>query len=142
MLCCNRCRKDLQIGSSFKTACRHVFCEACANQSFSSDCICPICKQRLQSQDVSEFLVGINPAVPVQENIFQAAFQDASTSAVLENTSKILHAVSELIKFVNSQVSDQSEAAAEDLIRLEQTIEQNRNESVSVIFVLISRPNS
>lgn len=107
MIRCSQCRNDLPIGSSFKTACQHILCEPCANRSFSADCFCPVCKIRLQAEDVTEFLVGVNPAVSLQENIFQFAFQDTHIPALLANATKIIRTASELSSFIHAQVSNQ-----------------------------------
>jgi hypothetical protein len=137
MLKCNLCNEDLPIGTSYKTSCQHLLCEKCANRSFSTDCYCPICKQRLQADDVAEILVGVPPAITLHDNIFQFAFQDTNITATLKNISKIVSSATEVVQFVNAQIADQIRIESTDKQMLEQNIDTIKNEAVTFDYIIV-----
>lgn len=130
MLHCNQCKSVPTVGASFKTSCNHLLCENCANQAFSSDCFCPVCKERLQAQDVSEILVGV-PPISMQDNLFQVAFQEPSMSSIISNTSRAIQSVTELAVFVHAQLADQIDMESSEKDMLQKNAEAIKNETVS-----------
>jgi hypothetical protein len=76
----------------------------------------------------------VTPAVSLLENIYQVAFQDPDVPAVLENTSRVLRTVSDLTTFVNSQISQVAQADADEKAILEENIDANKTETVSIYY--------
>ena len=124
------CMTKLPVGTAFRTTCLHLLCEVCANKSFSNNCFCPICEKRLQAEDVAETIIGVPPGIPMQENSFQAVFQDPSLPAILSNISKVVDITAELVKFVQSQAIYQTKTEEESRNELEEKLETVQREMV------------
>lgn len=99
---CNVCHKTLE-GPAARTDCCHCFCISCATKAFSDNCICPICKSRLQSGNVAEILVGVVP-MSVSDCLFQTAFQSTSWDHVISNMQIINRSVCEFTSFIEFQM--------------------------------------
>ena len=77
------CRKRLQ-NTAYVTACSHIFCNGCANRSFTQQLSCPVCQSTLsgkydiQQMDLaptetykSQILAGLSPEI-VQDICFRS----------------------------------------------------------------------
>lgn len=129
MIKCNQCSTAPSAGPSFRTSCRHLLCDKCAKDAFTSHCYCPICSTQLRPQDVIEFLVGV-PPIGMHETIFQIAFQDAALEAVVDNSNRVMQCATELMAFVHSQLLMEQQKESSVRNQLEAGHESYKNESV------------
>ena len=101
-ICCNSCEISLK-GNCYRTKCQHLLCESCACRSFSQGSLCEICGLKLHEGEVREVLIGIAP-LPLQDSMFQTAFQTTSWVAILDNSLKVLSSSIEVSLFVQNQL--------------------------------------
>lgn len=129
MIKCNQCLACPSAGPCFRTACRHLLCEKCAKEAFTSHSYCPSCNTQLRPQDVVEFLIGV-PPVGLHETIFQIALQDTAFEAIVENCNKVMQYVTELMAFVQSQILMEQQTEASARAQIEAGHDSYKNESV------------
>jgi len=137
MIKCNNCWTSPSAGPAYRTTCRHLLCDKCAKEAFTSHCYCPVCNAQLRAQDVTEFLVGV-PPIGMHETIFQIAFQDLDWNAVTDNTTKVAFCMTELASFVQSQLLLEQQKEASVRGQLEQSHDTYKNDSVHKSTYIIS----
>jgi hypothetical protein len=136
MIKCNQCSVAPSAGPYFRTSCRHLLCDKCAKDAFTSHCYCPICNTQLRPQDVIEFLAGV-PPIGMHETIFQIAFQDVAFEAVVDNSNKVMQCATELMAFVQSQLLMELQKESSVRHQLEAGHESYKNESVRMCSVVM-----